>query len=63
MERFLQAWIQLLGTSTQNLTFTIVKTDGKPTSHFQCQNLHNNDDDKPPKPIMNPMKYRIEIST
>ena len=66
MEDFLQAWIQgatILGTSTQNLTFTIVKTDRKLISDFRCQKLHNNNDDKPPKTIMNHVKYRIKILT
>ena len=58
--------VQLLGTSTQNLTFTLVKTDRKRISDFRCQKLHNNNNDnKPPKTvtITNHVKYRIEIST
>ena len=55
--------MQLLGTSTQNLTFTIVKTDRKLITDYQCQKLHNNSDNKPPKTIMNHVKYRIEILT
>ena len=55
--------MQLLGTSTQNLTFTIVKTDRKLISDFRCQKLHNNNDNKPPKTITNHVKYSIEIST
>ena len=52
--------VQLLGASTQNLTFTIVKTDRKLISDFQCQKLHNNE---PPKTGTNHVKYRIELST
>ena len=56
--------MQLLGGSTQNVTFTMVKADRKLISDFRCQKLHNNnDDDKPPKTIMNHVKYRIEILT
>ena len=55
--------MQLLGTSTQNLTFTIVKTDRKLISDFRCQKLHNNNDNKPPKTGKDHVKYRIEIST
>ena len=57
--------VQLLGTSTQNLTFALVKTDRKLISDFRCQKLHNNNDNKPPKTvtIMNYVKYCIEIST
>ena len=60
---FLQAGykVQLLGTSTQNLTFIIVKTDRKLISDFQCQKLHNNNDNKPPKTGWDHVKYRIEI--
>ena len=54
--------VQLLHASTHNLTFTIVKTDRKLISVFQCQKLHNNDD-KTPKTGWDHMKYRIEIST
>ena len=53
----------VLSTSTQNLTFTIVKTDRKLISDYQCQKLHNNNNDKPPKTITNHVKYCIEIST
>ena len=55
--------VQLLGASTQNLTFIIVKTDRKLISDFQCQKLHNNNDNKPPKTGRDHMKYCIEIST
>ena len=55
--------VQLLGASTQNLTFTIVKTDRKLISYFWCQKLHNNNDNKPPKTITNHVKYCIKIST
>ena len=41
----------------------MVKTDRKLISDFQCQKLHNNNDDKPPKTIMNHMKYHIDILT
>ena len=57
--------VQLLGTNTQNLTFTLVKTDRKLISDFRCQKLHNNNDNKPPKTvtITNHVKYGIQIST
>ena len=58
--------VQLLHASTQNLTFTIVKTDRKLISDFQCQNcqiLHNNNDNEQPKTGRDHVKYRIEIST
>ena len=55
--------MQLLHVSTQNLTFTIVKTDRKHISDFRCQKLHNNNDDKPPKMGWDHVKYRVEIST
>ena len=55
--------VQLLHASTQNLTFTIVKTDRKLISDFRCQKLHNNNDNKPPKTGRDHVKYRIEIST
>ena len=55
--------MQLLHSSTQNLTYTIVKTDRKLISDFQCQKLHNNNDNKPPKTGRDHVKYRIEIST
>ena len=54
--------MQLLGTSTHNLTFTIVKTDRKLISDFQCQKLNNNDY-KSPKTGRDHMQYHIEIST
>ena len=67
MERFFASLpgykVQLLHASTQNLTFTIVKTDRKLISDYQCQKLHNNDNDKSPKTIMNHVKYHIKIST
>ena len=66
MERFfckLGYKVQLLHASTQNLTFTIVKTDRKLFSDFRCQKLHNNNDHKPPKTGRDHVKYRIEIST
>ena len=55
--------MQLLHASTQNLTFTIVKTDRKLISDYGCQKLHNNNDIKPPKTGRDHVKYRIEIST
>ena len=55
--------MQLLGSNTQNLTFTIVKADRKIISDFRCQKLHIINDNKPPKTITNYVKYHIEIST
>ena len=55
--------MQLLGASTQNLTFTIVKTDRILISDFQCQELHNDNDYKSPKTGRDHLKYHIEIST
>ena len=55
--------VQPLHTSTQNLTFTIVKTVRKLISDFRCQKLHNNNDHKPPKTCRDHVKYRIEILT
>ena len=55
--------VQLLDASTQNLTFTLVKTDKELFSDFRCQELHNNNDNKPPKTITNNVKNCIEIST
>ena len=55
--------MQLLHASTQNLTFTIMKTDGKLICDFRCQKLHNNNDNKPPKIGTDHVEYRIEIST
>ena len=55
--------VQLLGASTQNLSFTIVKTDRELISDFQWQKLHNNNDYKSPKTGRDHVKYHIEIST
>ena len=66
MERFfckLGYKVQLLHASTQNLTFTIVKTGRKLISDFQYQKLHNNNDDKPPKTGRDHVKCRIETLT